>query len=132
MPLARQAEQHQISTAEALERQEEAQAAHLSRRALLRAGAVGAASLALNGATPALASGARPAGAPVAIYRVGQWTRIGGAEGEAVGQLHFCGEHTSSEAQGYMEGGVESGEWVARELRLSRRAQGVSGRFAWA
>ncbi|GGO31636.1 flavin monoamine oxidase family protein [Deinococcus humi] len=64
--------------------------------------------------------------ASYASYRVGQWTSIGGAEGEAVGGVHFCGEHTSAEAQGYMEGGVESGERVARELLLARRA----GRFA--
>ncbi|WP_425145667.1 flavin monoamine oxidase family protein [Deinococcus sp.] len=49
-------------------------------------------------------------------YRAGQWTGISGAEGEAVGGLHFAGEHTSSAAQGYMEGGCESGERVAREI----------------
>jgi monoamine oxidase len=31
--------------------------------------------------------------------------------------VHFCGEHTSTEAQGYLEGAVESGERVAREIR---------------
>ncbi len=49
-------------------------------------------------------------------YRVGQYTTISGAEGEAVGNLHFAGEHTSAEAQGYMEGGCESGERVAVEI----------------
>ena len=48
-----------------------------------------------------------------ASYRVGQWTGIAGAEGEAVGRLHFAGEHCSLEAQGFMEGGCETGEAAA-------------------
>jgi monoamine oxidase len=51
-----------------------------------------------------------------ASYRVGQWTTIGGAEGERVGNLHFAGEHTSADFQGFMEGGCESGERAAREI----------------
>ena len=51
-----------------------------------------------------------------ASYRVGQWTTIGGAEGERVGRLHFAGEHTSADFQGFMEGGCESGERVAGEI----------------
>ena len=47
---------------------------------------------------------------------VGQWTSIGGAEGERVGNLHFAGEHTSADFQGFMEGGCESGERVAGEI----------------
>ncbi|MFZ4737521.1 MAG: flavin monoamine oxidase family protein [Bradymonadia bacterium] len=39
-----------------------------------------------------------------------------GFEGEAEGSLHFCGEHTSVDAQGYMEGGAESGARVAGEI----------------
>jgi monoamine oxidase len=39
-----------------------------------------------------------------------------GTEGEAVGNMHFCGEHTSEEFQGYMEGAAESGERVANEI----------------
>jgi monoamine oxidase len=57
-----------------------------------------------------------------------------GTEGERVGNLHFCGEHTSEDFQGYMNGGAESGERVAAELleqlgvekrqgRLGRRAR---------
>ena len=42
-----------------------------------------------------------------ACYQVGQWTTIGGAEGERVGNLHFAGEHCSLRAQGFMEGGCE-------------------------
>jgi monoamine oxidase len=33
-----------------------------------------------------------------------------------VGNLHFAGEHTSESAQGFMEGGCESGERVAEEI----------------
>jgi monoamine oxidase len=33
-----------------------------------------------------------------------------------VGNLHFCGEHTSIDFQGYMEGGCESGTRVAQEI----------------
>jgi monoamine oxidase len=51
-----------------------------------------------------------------ASYRPGQWTGIRGAEGSAVGGLHFAGEHTSLEFQGFMEGGCESGERVAGEI----------------
>ncbi len=51
-----------------------------------------------------------------ASYRVGQWTTIGGAEGERVGNLHFAGEHTSVDFQGFMEGGCESGERAAGEI----------------
>ncbi|WP_420468158.1 flavin monoamine oxidase family protein [Panacagrimonas sp.] len=46
----------------------------------------------------------------------GQWTRLGGAIGEAVGRLRFAGEHCSGDNQGFMEGAVESGETTAREL----------------
>ena len=56
-------------------------------------------------------------------YRPGQWTGLAGAEGMAVGRLHFAGEHTSLDAQGFMEGGCESGERVAAEIlqALGRR-----------
>jgi len=48
-----------------------------------------------------------------ASYRVGQWTAFAGAEGEAVGRLFFAGEHCSLAAQGFMEGGCETGEAAA-------------------
>ncbi|MFN7940835.1 MAG: FAD-dependent oxidoreductase [Thermoanaerobaculia bacterium] len=51
-----------------------------------------------------------------ACYLPGQWTTICGAEGERVGNLHFAGEHTSLAAQGYMEGGCESGDRAAAEI----------------
>lgn len=51
-----------------------------------------------------------------AAYRVGQYTTICGSEAERVGNLHFCGEHTNLDAQGYMEGGALSGQVVASEI----------------
>ncbi len=51
-----------------------------------------------------------------ASYRPGQWTRICGAEGERVRGLFFAGEHCSLDAQGFMEGGCETGERVALEI----------------
>lgn len=70
--------------------------------------------------------------ASYACYRVGQWTTISGAEGEAVYGLHFCGEHTSIDAQGYMEGGVESGERVAREVLVAAGRKVQASAFALA
>jgi monoamine oxidase len=57
-------------------------------------------------------------------YRPGQWTGLAGAEGMQVGGLHFAGEHTSLDAQGFMEGGCESGERAAAEVleALGRRS----------
>jgi monoamine oxidase len=49
-------------------------------------------------------------------WRVGQYQHFAGAEGEAVGSCVFAGEHTSIDAQGYLEGAVESGERAAREV----------------
>jgi len=50
-----------------------------------------------------------------ACYKPGQasWS---GTEGERVGNLHFAGEHTSVDFQGYMEGAAESGVRVAEEI----------------
>jgi monoamine oxidase len=51
-----------------------------------------------------------------ASYLVGQWTAFGGAEGEPVEGLHFVGEHCSRYAQGFMEGGCETGEQAAKQV----------------
>ena len=50
-----------------------------------------------------------------ACYRPGQaaWS---GVESARVGHVHFCGEHTSTQFQGFMEGAAESGERVAQEI----------------
>jgi monoamine oxidase len=50
-----------------------------------------------------------------ACYKPGQWA-FQGHEGERAGNLHFCGEHTSEDFQGFMEGAAESGERAAREV----------------
>jgi monoamine oxidase len=50
-----------------------------------------------------------------ACYRPGQ-AAFSGLEGESEGTFHFCGEHTSVDFQGYMEGAVESGLRVADEI----------------
>jgi monoamine oxidase len=61
-----------------------------------------------------------------ASYGVGQWTTLCGAEREPVGRLYFAGEHCSLSAQGFMEGGCETGEAAAaailREMGVSRAA----------
>jgi monoamine oxidase len=49
-------------------------------------------------------------------YKPGQWTTIAGAEGEAVGNLFFAGEHCSYDFQGYMNGGAQSGADAAKAV----------------
>ena len=51
-----------------------------------------------------------------ACFTPGQWTTIRGAIGERVGNLYFAGEHCAFDNQGFMEGGVETGEWAAAEI----------------
>jgi monoamine oxidase len=51
-----------------------------------------------------------------ACYLVGQWTGISGAEIERVGNVHFAGEHTSRDFQGFMEGAAETGAMAAAEV----------------
>lgn len=48
--------------------------------------------------------------------RPGEWTTFGGVLEEPIGRLYFAGEHTSATAQGFMEGGCESGDRVASQL----------------
>ena len=55
--------------------------------------------------------------ASYAFYRVGQYTRFAGIEGAPEGNVHFCGEHTSVQFQGYMEGALRSGELAATQIR---------------
>jgi monoamine oxidase len=49
-------------------------------------------------------------------YKPGQWTAFRGAEIERAGGLHFAGEHCSLDFQGFMEGGVSTGEAAAAEI----------------
>jgi monoamine oxidase len=54
-------------------------------------------------------------------WKVGQYTRFAGVEREPQDGVHFCGEHTSIDAQGYLEGAVETGERAADEIILALR-----------
>ncbi|MFN2442616.1 MAG: flavin monoamine oxidase family protein [Thermoanaerobaculia bacterium] len=51
-----------------------------------------------------------------ASYKPGQWTAFRGVEGERVGNLFFAGEHCSLDAQGFMEGGCETGAAAAAQI----------------
>jgi monoamine oxidase len=57
-----------------------------------------------------------------AAFAPGQYTRFWGALARAEGNVHFAGEHTSTYSQGYLDGGVESGDRAAIEIM---RALGV-------
>ncbi|HEY4242290.1 MAG TPA: NAD(P)/FAD-dependent oxidoreductase [Kofleriaceae bacterium] len=49
-------------------------------------------------------------------WKKGQYTSFGGYEGTRIANLFFCGEHTSQDFQGYMEGGAGTGEKVAKHI----------------
>lgn len=66
-----------------------------------------------------------------ASYLTGQWTALRGVEGQSVGNLHFAGEHCSLEAQGFMEGGCETGEAAARAI-LEQLGRPVATMRSWA
>jgi monoamine oxidase len=63
-----------------------------------------------------------------ACYKPGQWTSIGGAEFEPVGQMYFAGEHCSRDFQGYMNGAAETGRRSAQLLSHHLRRQRVKRR----
>lgn len=54
-----------------------------------------------------------------AAFLPGQYTRLWGYTGRAEGRAHFAGEHTSTYSQGYLNGGVESGQRAAIEVMRS-------------
>jgi monoamine oxidase len=64
-------------------------------------------------------------GGSYSYYRVGQYHTFGGYEGVRQRNIHFAGEHTSGEFQGFMEGaaaeGVRAGRAVLADLRPARR-----------
>jgi monoamine oxidase len=76
-------------------------------------------------ATPAAATGrgwldswpddARTLGS-YSYWGPGQYTELRGAGGTPEGPIHVCGEHTSLEHQGFMNGAVETGERAAVEV----------------
>jgi monoamine oxidase len=51
-----------------------------------------------------------------AFWQKGQYTTFAGVEGVQEGNAHFCGEHTSIDSQGYLNGAVETGERAAAEI----------------
>jgi len=58
-----------------------------------------------------------------ACFTPGQWTTLRGAIGEPVGNLYFAGEHCAFDNQGFMEGGVESGEWAGQAIVAKQAAR---------
>lgn len=54
-------------------------------------------------------------------FLIGQYTAFGGVQGHRAGNLHFAGEHTSVQFQGFMEGAVQSGLRVANEITGAKR-----------
>lgn len=51
-----------------------------------------------------------------AYYRVGQYTAFGGYEGVTQGRVYFCGDHTSQDFQGFMEGAASEGVRAAKDV----------------
>jgi monoamine oxidase len=49
-------------------------------------------------------------------WKVGQYTQFAGVERDPEGNCFFCGEHTSIDFQGYLNGAVETGERAAGEV----------------
>jgi monoamine oxidase len=49
-------------------------------------------------------------------FKIGQYTGFAGIQSQPAGNLHFAGEHTSLQFQGYMEGAVQSGYRAAGEI----------------
>ncbi|MBS1759994.1 MAG: FAD-dependent oxidoreductase [Bacteroidetes bacterium] len=56
-------------------------------------------------------------------YKLGQWTTISGKEIEPVGNFFFAGEHCSSDFQGFMNGGAETGRRVAEMIAAAVKKQ---------
>ena len=54
--------------------------------------------------------------ASYAYYRVGQYTQFAGYEKARQGHVYFCGEHTSIDFQGFMEGGASEGERAGKQI----------------
>ncbi len=54
--------------------------------------------------------------AAYAYYRVGQYTAFGGYEGVRQAGVLFCGDHTSQDFQGFMEGAAGEGRRAGKEL----------------
>lgn len=60
-------------------------------------------------------------------YRPRQYTSFAGYEKARQGGVLFCGEHTSTDFQGFMEGGASKGKRAARQIAklvLGRELEG--------
>jgi monoamine oxidase len=55
-------------------------------------------------------------GGAYSYLKPGQYTAFNGIQGRRSGNLHFAGEHTSLDFQGYMEGALRSGYRCAAEI----------------
>ena len=55
-------------------------------------------------------------GGAYSYLKTGQYTAFNGIQGRRSGNLHFAGEHTSVNFQGYMEGALRSGYRCAAEI----------------
>ena len=55
-------------------------------------------------------------GGAYSYLKPGQYTAFNGIQGRRSGNLHFAGEHTSADFQGYMEGALRSGYRCAAEI----------------
>ncbi len=64
--------------------------------------------------------------ASYSCWLVGQCTTVAGHEARQQGRVHFAGEHTSLEYQGFMEGGAESGVRAAGEILADYRLRAVA------
>lgn len=69
-----------------------------------------------NKATQSLPHRSALFGASYAYWKVGQYTQFGGYEAVPQGGVYFCGEHTSVDYQGFMEGAAASGRETALAL----------------
>jgi monoamine oxidase len=57
--------------------------------------------------------------ASYSFYKTGQYTEFAGYEIEPQGNVFFCGEHTSLDYQGFMEGGAYTGVLTAKAVKKS-------------
>jgi monoamine oxidase len=64
----------------------------------------------------AWSSGDPHIGGAYSYFKAGQYTAFNGIQGKRHGNLHFAGEHTSVNFQGYMEGALRSGYRCAAEI----------------
>jgi monoamine oxidase len=59
-------------------------------------------------------------GGAYSYLKTGQYTGFNGIQGRRCGNLHFAGEHTSVNFQGFMEGALRSGYRCAAEVAVGR------------